>query len=244
MKQSNNDNLWNYLSTVDPFWAILSYPDKRGNKWNIEEFFKSGEIEIESDIKMILNEFNTLNFNNALDFGCGVGRCSRSLSKFFNLIIGIDVSENMIKSANELNQNIKNCNFVLNKKDDLVLFSDNYFDFIYCNLTLQHLNRELQLKYISEFCRIIKSEGIVMFQVILGYSKNLKGLLKSIIGEKLSNYYNRYKNKLEMPIEMNIVKHDEIIKIFKSYNMTLFKRVNVTSAFSAFNSYKYIVKKN
>jgi hypothetical protein len=30
---------WDVFAKYDPMWAILSNPAKRGNKWDVEEFF-------------------------------------------------------------------------------------------------------------------------------------------------------------------------------------------------------------
>lgn len=37
---------WNDLGARDPLWAILSSPDKRGNRWDLRSFFAPGEREI------------------------------------------------------------------------------------------------------------------------------------------------------------------------------------------------------
>lgn len=49
----------------------------------------------------------------ALDIGCGAGKYTIALSKFFDWIDGIDISEEMIKHANtrKINENIKNIGF-------------------------------------------------------------------------------------------------------------------------------------
>jgi ubiquinone/menaquinone biosynthesis C-methylase UbiE len=60
----------------------------------------------------------------ALDFGCGVGRLTRALSRYFNQSYGIDISASMIKKAQELNQSYPNCQFIFNDKADLRFFSD------------------------------------------------------------------------------------------------------------------------
>lgn len=37
---------WEDLSQLDPLWAILSESDKRGQKWDLAEFFARGEKDI------------------------------------------------------------------------------------------------------------------------------------------------------------------------------------------------------
>ena len=88
-------------------WAILTNPDKAGNKWGEDDFFKSGRNEIEVVFKY-LKEYKYLPVDNfkALDFGCGVGRLSRALSSLFSIVDGIDVSPTMIAKANALNTDL------------------------------------------------------------------------------------------------------------------------------------------
>ena len=38
--------VWQALAQDDPMWAILSDPEKRGRKWNRNEFFETGTREI------------------------------------------------------------------------------------------------------------------------------------------------------------------------------------------------------
>ncbi len=33
---------WDALGKTDPFWAILSVPDKKGNRWDLDEFLATG----------------------------------------------------------------------------------------------------------------------------------------------------------------------------------------------------------
>ncbi len=44
-----------------------------------------------------------INYNDtlALDFGCGIGRLTQLLCKFFKKCIGVDISKEMIKLANK-----------------------------------------------------------------------------------------------------------------------------------------------
>ncbi len=37
---------WEQLAQIDPLWAVLSEPDKKGRRWVAEEFLASGEAEV------------------------------------------------------------------------------------------------------------------------------------------------------------------------------------------------------
>ena len=38
---------WDELGKTDPLWAVITLPDKKGNKWRPDEFFKYGVEEID-----------------------------------------------------------------------------------------------------------------------------------------------------------------------------------------------------
>src|SRR5687768_12932320 len=39
--------VWQTLGRDDPMWAVLSHADKRGGRWDPEEFLATGEVEVD-----------------------------------------------------------------------------------------------------------------------------------------------------------------------------------------------------
>lgn len=154
------------MANMDPLWAILYHPDKRFGKWDITEFFLTGEREIEAVMKSCTQLVTPLTRELALDFGCGVGRLTRALARYFRRCCGVDIAEGMIAKAKELNQSIPNCDFIVNTREDLKIFPDDCFDMIYSNIVLQHLPgwRSVQA-YLAEFTRTLKRRGLLVFQL-------------------------------------------------------------------------------
>ena len=37
---------WDEFGRTDPLWAILTAPDKKGNRWSVDEFLATGREEI------------------------------------------------------------------------------------------------------------------------------------------------------------------------------------------------------
>lgn len=155
---------WETLGEVDPLWAVLSDNSKRFNNWNLDDFIKTGEMEVENVLSQLKNLVPELSREEMLDFGCGVGRLARHFLKYFQKYNGTDISENMIKKAREINKDFK-AEFFVNDAD-LKIFPDDKFDFIYSGIVLQHLpNKEFIKKYILEFKRILKAQGVLVFQL-------------------------------------------------------------------------------
>ena len=92
--------IWENLAKTDALWSILTKPETKGNKWEIDAFFKTGE-EYASKVFSTLKGMNIpINYEGTvLDFGCGVGRLTVPLAKKFKRAIGVDVSPTMISKA-------------------------------------------------------------------------------------------------------------------------------------------------
>jgi SAM-dependent methyltransferase len=152
---------WEDLACLDPLWGILSAPRKQFGKWDLVEFFASGRAEIE---KLMLScALRRGDNGKALDFGSGVGRLSKALVPYFGQVFGVDISEEMMKLARTYAPEVT---FLLNQADNLELFQDNFFDFIYSNIVLQHQpTGELAKAYMREFVRVVKPHGTVVFQM-------------------------------------------------------------------------------
>ncbi|MFC2113954.1 class I SAM-dependent methyltransferase [Bacteroidota bacterium] len=209
---------WEGFAKSDPLWAICTRPDKKGGRWTTEEFFQMGKTEIER-ILNLLKEKNYFPSNpeKALDFGCGVGRLSRSLTSYFSDITGVDVSQSMVTKALELNKDLEQVlHFVHNTENDLELFQNATYDFVFTTIVLQHIPYPESLSYIREFARILKSGGVMVFQLPtedireLSLLKKLRSRIKIRERMALLGIGKGYQ------MEMHIVPENEVTEILTS----------------------------
>jgi SAM-dependent methyltransferase len=156
---------WDTLGRKDPLWAVLSQPDKRHNRWDLEEFFRTGEEEIGSLFLDLDGRSLAVNRGRCLDFGCGVGRLAQALCGYFDQVDGIDIAKSMVARAQTLNRHGKRCRYHLNVRPDLRLFAGGTFDFVYSNIVLQHMAPEFAERYMAEFMRVLAPGGLAVFQV-------------------------------------------------------------------------------
>ncbi len=157
---------WDDLAELDPFWAILSDPQKRHGQWDLDEFLVHGQREVQA----LMETAGTLGYpggrDAALDFGCGVGRLTRALADVFGKCVGVDISAQMVERARVLNADKPNCSFVENTTDRLAFAEDGSFDLVYSYLVLQHLPSQSAIETcVRELIRVLRPGGLLVFQV-------------------------------------------------------------------------------
>ena len=156
---------WDDLAGVDSLSAIIPPPQERSH-WTPEEFFGTGEEELQRVLQAASGLERPRRWERSLDFGCGVGRISRPAAGHFQESYGVDISSEMIEQARTLNADVPNCTFFTNVAPDLRAFEDNFFDFVYSSRVLQHLpGRPAILAYVAEFLRVVRPDGLVVFQL-------------------------------------------------------------------------------
>lgn len=240
-------NKWNKFCQDDPLWAVLSDANKKNRKWDEKEFFKTGEYEIDNIIKYIDSYGLKMQTNRALDFGCGVGRLTSRLTKYFKEVYGVDISQSFLDLAEEYNQNKEKIHYHLNEKDDLKLFSDSYFDFIYTNITLQHVMPSTSKKYIKEFLRILNPGGVLMFQLPAPFKINkLKNFNFTGVFIFLAQYSPRWLLDLLHPLiyfDMHGIEKKQVIKLLEDNGAKIIDIKEDYSAGPKWESYRYFVTK-
>ena len=156
---------WEQFARTDPLWAILSDPSKRNRQWDLQHFFQTGQDELSPLFYHLELLRIPVAKGRALDFGCGVGRATQALASYFESVVGVDISETMIRLAGKVNRFPGKVRYVHNQADDLSVFPDNGFDFVYSNIVLQHLRPETTFRYLAEFMRVMRSNGLLVFQL-------------------------------------------------------------------------------
>lgn len=161
-------------------WAILTEdPEKLGNHWDPTAFFQSGANEVNALLARARALHPNMDFDRALDFGCGVGRLSRALSPHFRSVLGVDIAPSMIKRARELNAAYANCEFLQNDSERLANVPDGSVSFVYSNIVLQHMPKQYAFGYIKEFFRVTRPGGLVVFQLPSSNALSPKRLIVS-----------------------------------------------------------------
>lgn len=159
---------WDDLGRKDPLWAVLSYPEMRGRKWDQDAFFASGREEISGWLARLGTLGLDVPRGRCLDFGCGVGRLTQALADHFEACDGVDIAPSMVSQARAFNRHGDAVRYHVNAEPDLRLFEDATFDAVYCRVVLQHIRPAVSERYLAEFLRVVKPGGLVYFEIPTG----------------------------------------------------------------------------
>ncbi|MFH1029705.1 MAG: class I SAM-dependent methyltransferase [bacterium] len=163
-----------------------------------------------------------------LEIGCGNGELSVWMAKNGADVFGVDISDESIKiaerrSAENATQN--NTHFYARPAEQL-LFEDCYFDIVFINVSLHHLEVDIALK---EFKRVLKPKGILIAIEPLAFSRTIQNFRTSKLFTKL------YPIRQETPTERILLVDD--LKLIKS----LFANTTFTP-YRIFSPFVYKVK--
>lgn len=159
---------WESLGADDPLWAVLTVPGSEGGRWDLDEFFATGDDEIAELLRRLDELGLPAARRRALDFGCGVGRLTQALAAHFDEVVGVDIAASMLGEAERLNRRGDRVRWVHNPASDLSVLGDDRFDCIYTSYVLQHMDPVLARSYVAEFVRLLAPGGVAVFQVPVG----------------------------------------------------------------------------
>lgn len=165
MRLSGLRRHWNEYGKSDPLWAILTAPDKKGNRWSIDEFLQTGRDEIARVIAYLDERGLNDRRRRALDFGCGAGRLTHALAPYFDQVTGVDIAPSMIDVARRLHGDVRGVEFKVNASDKLDSIESDSIDLVYTRLVLQHMAPRYVRAYLAEFVRVLCPGGVLLFQL-------------------------------------------------------------------------------
>jgi SAM-dependent methyltransferase len=159
---SSMERFWNARAREDAFWFVdsrLRYhaPDQ-------EAFWAGGEEALRAllgALKVRLPADPVV-----VDIGCGLGRLTRPLARDAARVIAIDISEEMLVQARELNRSLQNVEWVHGDGESLRPIPDASADVCISHVVFRHIpDPAITLGYIREMGRVLKPGGFAAFEL-------------------------------------------------------------------------------
>ncbi|WP_372624418.1 class I SAM-dependent methyltransferase [Falsiroseomonas sp.] len=127
---------------------------------DVEAFFALGEERARLFLDPVLARLGAAR-GTALDLGCGVGRFTRALGSRFAQVVGVDVSEVMVRKAAQLHPGDVHPNISFRVSDGLSLpLPDDSIDFAFSYEVFQHLPSHAAIAAnVKEVGRVLRAGG-------------------------------------------------------------------------------------
>lgn len=157
-------DLWNSLNRKSKLGYISHL--QAGQEWDPAEFHLTGIRFVDRMTERIL-DYGEVEPSQAtiLEIGCGVGRFLKPLSCRFKELCGVDISEEMLKTAKDYCACLPNITYKLNDGKSLNEIHNESFDYCVSAGVFQHITDiKVILSYIREALRILKPGGLFLFQ--------------------------------------------------------------------------------
>jgi ubiquinone/menaquinone biosynthesis C-methylase UbiE len=153
-------SFWDDRARENAAWYVdtsLSYDSP-----DMQKFFETGERIV--DEALVHAPVKPERFESAVDIGSGLGRISAALAKHFDHVVGLDVSEEMVRKARE-HVNDPGVEFMVSDGVGLQPVEDDSVDLVTSFTVLQHLpESELVLGYLREGARVLRPGGVLAVQ--------------------------------------------------------------------------------
>jgi SAM-dependent methyltransferase len=234
---------WDALGRADPLWANQFVPAKKGNRWDLAEFFRSGEREV-AELESWLERLGVaLRHRRALDFGCGVGRLTQALASRFEAVDGVDIAPSMIEQAERHNRHGRRCRYHLSAEADLAVFGDSTFDLVCSLFVLQHVRAEYARGYLREFLRILRPGGVLVVGVPSHPAGTPRGLLFAALPNWVLNWYRRLRYGYQGVMELSGLRRAEVVALLEGAGGEVAAVVEEPAVGPDWHAYRYVALK-
>lgn len=212
-----SDKEWVLWGKADPLFAVSSWPGREkggANPWTNADFYALGE----SDWNDFLKRWDSygINTEHVLEIGCGAGRITRPLTKFFKKVTATDVSPEQINLAKKALPGA-HVNFLVS--DGTTLAAPNgAFSAVFSCHVFQHFDSlEDALAVFREVHRVLRSKGTLCVHLPLIFlpRSHFFTFFQCVLKTQkiLGNLRARFRRLLGRPLMRNLFFEGEVLRI-------------------------------
>ena len=234
---------WTRLGAEDPLWAVHVAPDKRGGRWDVEEFLALGRADVARSRATLARLGLPTEWKRVLDFGCGAGRLSQPLAEHAQQVVGVDVSAPMLETARSLDRTGGRCSFVLSEDADLRAFPDAGFDLVYTERVLQHLPRPVLESYLAEFLRVLRPGGLALLHCTTRPMWTARGLVWRFVPGPVVHWAQRTLLGYPAPMHMTALSESRLAAIVAAHGGEVVHSEPVDEPLTHWQARRYVVRR-
>ena len=156
------------------------------DNWNSKQYLRFKEERTQPS-KDLISRLSGLDPKSIIDIGCGPGNSTAALKSAFPKaeVLGVDNSENMIKSAREEHENI---DFMLCDVSVDLDKINKKFDIVFSNACIQWVPDHYNL--LKNMMNLLNNKGVLAVQTPMNYHEPIHEIIKETIAEP------NWKNKI------------------------------------------------
>ncbi len=161
VREAEMRRFWNARAREDAFYFVDTR--QRYRDPDPARFWDSGEL---LDYLLDGLDVRVRPTDTVLEIGCGIGRITRALATRAARVIALDVSDEMLSRARELNSQLTGVEWVLGDGATLGSIGADSVDACVSVVVLQHVpDPEITLGYVREVGRVLRPGGWAALQV-------------------------------------------------------------------------------
>ena len=187
------------------------YTKKCFNKW--APFYNITDLFISKVRLKVVDFINIKTDSKVLDIATGTGKQAFAFAKKGYDVVGIDLSEDMLRIANKKNK-YENVKFEVADASKLP-FKENHFDVSCISFALHDMPLSIRKKVLKEMVRVTKSKGsIVVVDYALPKNKIGRWLVYHFVKLYESKYYPEFvKSDLQALLSKSRIKMEEELPV-------------------------------
>lgn len=166
---TKRSEIWEHFGESSPYFGVQTLKGLEGNDVGDSakgRFFDSGEEYVSRVWRVVESHFDS-NFKpqNALDFGCGVGRVLLPIAKRSESATGADISKAMLAEAEKNLSATAATNVTLVNTSEKLAELEGEYDFVHSFVVFQHIDPKLGVLNFEKLLGLLANGGIGVLQL-------------------------------------------------------------------------------
>jgi ubiquinone/menaquinone biosynthesis C-methylase UbiE len=150
---------WEARASASPYWFVDARTDFE--RPDVEGFFRRGEADLVLGLEA--TGYRPTGQERVLELGCGAGRMTWAIADRTGRVVGVDISEGMLKLARTHLSGRGDVSLVRTDGSSLAPFRSGSVDLVISNAVFQHLPTvEVISSYLRETARVLRGDGVAL----------------------------------------------------------------------------------